>query len=220
VDLALEHPTLAESALLWTQTEMTRRLNVMKDSYCDLLRQSEELDSPTLLKRFRKTFDSESRLLELCENRCKSPNSTFSLQHGDFHFSNLMFKKVDGKYKVMIVDWQLTYTGKPTGDLSYLLLSSLSHQTREEYEEHIKNEYFAVYKQTLDKLADLRVSKFDEDYSMDEEYNDSIMQEEYTDSLPLSFFFSCGNIMAGEHEDRNVQFSYDMCKEAVMKEII
>jgi len=213
VDLAEEHPTLAESGMLWTQREMTRRLEVMKNSYCDLLSQSSELDSPTLLKRFRRMFDSETRLIELCENRCKSPGprSTFSIQHGDFHFNNLMFKKTEtGQYKVMIVDWQLTYTGKATGDLSYLLLSSLSHQNREDYEEHIKNEYFSVYRATLDKLADLRMSNAEV----------STMKEEYTDSLPLSFFFSCGNIMAGEHEDRNVQFSYDMCKEAVMKEII
>ena len=35
--------------------------------------------------------------------RCKSPGprSTFSIQHGDFHFNNLMFKKTEtGQYKV------------------------------------------------------------------------------------------------------------------------
>ena len=51
VDLATEYPILAESGLVWTQAEMATRLAVMKDSYCQLLQQSAESDSPTLLKR-------------------------------------------------------------------------------------------------------------------------------------------------------------------------
>ena len=51
VDLATEYPTLVESGLLWTQAEMATRLAVMKDCYVELLKQSHEIDSPTLLKR-------------------------------------------------------------------------------------------------------------------------------------------------------------------------
>ena len=53
VDLGQEHPSLKESGLMWTQTDMTARLAVMKDHYCEMLKKSSELDSPTLLKRFR-----------------------------------------------------------------------------------------------------------------------------------------------------------------------
>jgi aminoglycoside/choline kinase family phosphotransferase len=50
-------------------------------------------------------------------------------QHGDFHFNNLLFKReAGGRIRVMIVDWQLAYSGRATGDLSYLLMSSLSHE--------------------------------------------------------------------------------------------
>lgn len=212
LDLSSEYPTLKESGLLWAQEEMTTRLSVMKDSYCKLLQKSQELDSPTLLKRFRSTFDSDERLVELCKKRCrKTTTKKLSLQHGDFHFNNLMFKE-DGKgnFKVKVVDWQLTYTGRSTGDLSYLLMSSLSHENRELYEDVIKDEYFRVYHSTLEKIAKTRLEQ-------NPELKD---REEYNDSLLLSFFLSCGNIMAGEEPDRNIQFSYDICKEAVMKEII
>jgi len=213
VDLATEYPTLVESGLLWTQAEMATRLAVMKDCYVELLKQSHEIDSPTLLKRFRNTFDSEERLIELCQRRVKATNKTLSLQHGDFHFNNLMFKiQENGNIKIKIVDWQLTYCGKTAGDLSYLLMSSLSHEKREQYEDEIKSEYFTTYLSTLKTLSNTGLSKV-------------LLDLEYTDSLPLSFFLSCGNIMAAEqqesaNQDRCVKFSYEMCKEAVQKEII
>jgi aminoglycoside/choline kinase family phosphotransferase len=211
MDLVTEYPLLGESGLLWTNAEMTNRLAIMKESYCQLLKQSQELDSPTLLNRFMKMFDSEERLIALCQKRCEYGNGGSeprSLQHGDFHFNNLMFKTGDdGQMQVKIVDWQLTYAGRSTGDLSYLLLSSLSCENREQYENHIKDEYFSEYLQTLNKLENNSLAK----QKLDNEYNDS---------LPLSFFLSCGNIMSQDDQDRCVQFSYDMCKEAAMKEII
>lgn len=208
-DLAAVHPTLAESGMLWTQAEMAERLEVMKDNYCELLEMSEELDSPTLLARFRKSFDSAERLVDLCQRRCE-PGAVKSrtLQHGDFHFNNLMFKMDDnGAVKVKIVDWQLAYTGKTTGDLSYLLMSSLSRDNWSSYENVIKSEYFDAYDSTIKRLTDGKV----EVTGLDMDYNDS---------LPLSFFLSCGNIMSADLQDKCVQFSYNLCKEAAMKEII
>ncbi|XP_023322190.1 uncharacterized protein LOC111696714 [Eurytemora carolleeae] len=207
IDLRTLHPTLAESGLLWAKSEMTERLGVMKESYCEMLKQSSELDSPTLLRKFKKSFDSEERLKELCQKRCKASNKTMSLQHGDFTFNNLMFKREeDGKLRVMIVDWQLSYTGRTTGDLAYLLMSSLSSETREMYEDKIKSEYFSAYLAHLVKIGNTREEK-------------SKLDIEYTDSLPLSFLLSCGNIMSGGFDDR-VRVSYDMCKEAAHKKII
>lgn len=207
-DLASVHPTLAESGMLWTQAEMTERLEVMKDSYCELLQQSKELDSPSLLAKFRKSFDSTERLVDLCQRRCEPDRKMSSLQHGDFHFNNLMFKRgPEGELKVKIFDWQLAYTGKTTGDLSYLLMSSLSPDNRENYEEVIKSEYYDAYDDTMKRLTDRSV----EVKGLDMEYNDS---------LPLSFFLSCGNIMSTDKQDKCVRFSYDLCKEAAMKLII
>jgi len=206
-DLAEEHPTLEESGMLWTQAEMTERLALMKETYCELLKQSDELDSPTLLKRFKKSFDSTERLMALCQNRCDNRGKYGCLQHGDFHFNNLLFKEEGGRMKVKVVDWQLSYTGKTTGDLSYLLMSSLSAENREMYEDAIKSEYFNAYRSTIQMFT----NKSEERQKLDKEYHDS---------LPLSFFLSCGNIMNTDLQDRCVQFSYDMCKEAAMKEII
>jgi len=80
VDLAERHPTLVESGLVWTQADMAVRLGHMKDTYCELLRQSQELDSPTLLSRFRKTFDSQERLREMCAERVRTKDKMTSLQ--------------------------------------------------------------------------------------------------------------------------------------------
>ncbi len=80
VALAENHPTLVESGLVWTQADMAVRLGHMKDTYCELLRQSQELDSPTLLSRFRKTFDSEERLREMCAERVRTKDKMTSLQ--------------------------------------------------------------------------------------------------------------------------------------------
>lgn len=209
VDLADSHPTLVESGLVWTQADMAVRLGHMKDTYCELLRQSQELDSPTLLSRFMQTFDSEERLRELCAKRCRAKDKMTSLQHGDFHFNNLLFKREagGGRIRVMIVDWQLAYTGRSTGDLSYLLMSSLSHEIREKHEEEMKSVYYYTFNSALARLVNTRCEK-------------EVLEVEYHDSLPLSFFLSCGNIMGGEKEEECVKFSYEICKEAVEKEII
>ena len=58
VDLGAEHPSLKESGLMWATADMSARLAVMKEHYCDMLKKSAELDSPTLLKRFRSGFFS------------------------------------------------------------------------------------------------------------------------------------------------------------------
>lgn len=212
VNLNSKHPSLRESGLLWTQADMCARLAIMKDHYCEMLQKSTKLDSPTLLKRFRNTFDSAERLAELCQKRCstsESVNQILSLQHGDFHFNNLLFKTdCNGNMKVKICDWQLTYTGKQTGDLSYLLMSSLSPQNRELHEEMIKQEYYNAYNSAIQRFQVL-----------DKEVKKSLDQE-YQETLPFSFFLTCGNIMALESQDESVKFSYEMCKEAINKQII
>jgi len=222
VDLGNDHPSLEKSGLLWTNSEMTSRLYAMKDVYCEFLKQSKNPDSPELLKRFRKTFDSEELLKNLCFERCSSEEEgILCLQQGDFHFNNLLFKEEDGKLKVKIVDWQLTYNGRSGGDISYLLMSSIDPEDFEKEEENIKERYFESFNQTFSALTSEEKTLHNE--KPEKNNVDEILEMEYDKSLPLGFFFSCGNVMHKEDfedEDRKVCFTYLLCKEAAEKNLI
>ena len=222
IDLGSNHPTLEKSGLLWTNSEMTSRLYAVKDVYCEFLKQSKNPDSPLLLERFRKTFDSEELLRALCFDRCSfDEEGILCLQQGDFHFNNLLFKEEDGKLKVKIVDWQLTYNGRSGGDISYLLMSSIDPDDFETEEENIKERYFDSFNETFSAL-------YSQEKTMDQEDEnnnnvDEILEMEYDKSLPLGFFFSCGNVMHKENfedEERKVSFTYQLCKEAAEKNLI
>lgn len=229
--LEKEHPILAEVGLMWASDSVSPRLTSMMETYCDALSKSPKPDSPTLLKRFKQQFDSSDRLKELCQQRvdkdCK--DQVLCLQHGDFHFNNLLFKPDEnGAYKVMIVDWQLTYNGRRPGDISYLLMSSLSQDMREAHQEEIKQRYCQVFNQTLELFIKKNgFASNSEAGEFDGDYNKSLVKfdEEYSKSLPFSFFLSCGNVMFQEEEKlgaskTKVEFSYDTCREAAEKEII
>jgi len=222
VDLGRNHPTLEKSGLLWTNSEMTSRLYAVKDVYCEFLKQSKNPDSPLLLERLKKTFDSEELLRTLCFDRCSSDEEgILCLQQGDFHFNNLLFKEEDGKLKVKIVDWQLTYNGRSGGDISYLFMSSIDPEDYEREEESIKEKYHHAFMDTFSALNCMEMKDYNE-----EEYNntvDEILDMEYDKSLPLSFVFSCGNVM---HEDNNedkekkVSFTYLLSAAAAEKNLI
>jgi len=218
--LEKEHPILQEVGLMWASDSISDRLASMKETYCDALSKSPKPDSPTLLKRFKQQFDSSDRLKELCQQRVNKEGNeeVLCLQHGDFHFNNLLFRQdAQGAFKVMIVDWQLTYTGRRLGDISYLLMSSLSQDMRETHQEQIKQHYCQVFNETLEL--------FDKKSGFDSQPEGGEFDEEYTKSLPLSFFLSCGNVMFQKEEKlgankTKVEFSYDICREAAEKEII
>lgn len=215
-----EHPILQEVGLMWASESISHRLISMKESYCDALSKCSKPDSPTLLKRFKRQFDSSERLKELCHQRVSVNDGILCLQHGDFHFNNLLFKpNGKGGQKVMIVDWQLTYTGRRPGDISYLLMSSLSQEMRDDHQEDIKQRYCQVFNETLEMLdtKDGFISDPDEEESM--------FDEEYNKSLAFSFFLSCGNVMFQKEESQGgnktkADFSYDICREAAEKKII
>jgi len=221
IDLSSNHPSLGKSALLWTNAEMSSRLYAVKDVYCEFLKQSKKADSPNLLERFRNAFDSEELLRELCFERCSSDEEgILCLQQGDFHFNNLLFKEEDGKLKVKIVDWQLTYNGRSGADISYLLMSSIDPQLFEREEENIKERYFNAFTDTFSSLqnhqAEMEVE--DENNNVDEK-----LEMEYDRSLQLGFFFSCGNVMHKENfedKDQKVSFTYQLCREAADKNLI
>jgi len=213
VDLKKDHPILEESGLLWTHKEMTSRLFAMKDMYCKILEKSNKPDSPILLEKFRKAFNSEELLIELCKKRMyEEEESVNCLQQGDFHFNNLLFKDSNGKLEVKIVDWQLTYSGRAGGDISYLLMSSLDPAIREREEENIKQEYYDAFitnVQSLRSPTDIAITD-----------QETLLKEDYQKSLPLGFFFSCGNIMAEERPSRRESFTYELCKEAAKRHLI
>lgn len=213
VDLKKDHPILEESGLLWTHKEMTSRLFAMKDMYCEILEKSDKPDSPVLLEKFKKAFSSEELLIELCKNRMyEEEESVNCLQQGDFHFNNLLFKESDGKLQVKIVDWQLAYSGRAGGDISYLLMSSLDPKVREEEEEVIKHEYYQAFINNLQLIRSSSKAAL-----ADEE---ALLKEDYQKSLPLGFFFSCGNIMAEERPRVRESFTYELCKDAAKKHLI
>ena len=62
---------------------------------------------------------------------------------------NLLFKEEGGVLKVMTVDWQLVYTGRSTGDVSYLLLSSIHPDLRQTSEQQLKQAYFHSFNSYL-----------------------------------------------------------------------
>jgi len=221
IDLARNHPSLGKSAMLWTNAEMTSRLFAVKDVYCEFLKLSKKADSPMLLERFRNTFDSEELLRDLCLERCSSDDEgILCLQQGDFHFNNLLFKEDEGKLKVKIVDWQLTYNGRSGADISYLLMSSIHPKQFEMEEENLKERYFNSFNKTFSALQNQQTEMEleDENINVDEK-----LEMEYDRSLQLGFFFSCGNVMHKENyedKDRKVSFTYQLCREAADKNLI
>jgi len=216
IDLASNHPSLEKSAMLWTNEEMSSRLYAVRDVYCEFLQQSEKADSPMLLERFRNTFNSEELLRELCFERCSSDEEgIICLQQGDFHFNNLLFKEEDGKLKVKIVDWQLTYNGRSGGDISYLLMSSIHPDLFDAEEKNIKERYFNAFTKTFFSLQN---HQEDKNNIVDEK-----LEMEYDRSLQLGFFFSCGNVMHKENyedKEQKVSFTYQLCREAADKNLI
>jgi len=210
IDIERNHPSIAESGAFWANSDMTSRLMMMKEVFCDFLKESNELDAASLLERFSNEFNSEETLRRLCKQRYSLEDASIKcLQHGDFHFNNLLFKEEAGQCKVMIVDWQLTYCGRSAGDASYLLLSSMDPQLREIHEDTIKQKYFESFMDTLAKLNVGCEKK-------------AGLEEDYQKSLPLGFFFSCGNVMQEDkiNKQQKISFAYQLCREAANKNLI
>jgi len=219
IDLGHIHPNLEVSGMLWSNDEMASRLTAMKDYYCDILEESKNPDSPILVERFRKTFDSPEKLKEIVTRRVSQEengrSSIHCLQQGDFHFNNLMFKvEADGRTSVKIVDWQMAYTGRAGGDIAYLLMSSINSELYETDEDTIKEKYFEMFNETFYSL--IREKK----WMNKEEKVERMLEQDYTESLPIGFLFSCGNVMSTGDQQRKVTFAYNLCNEAASKNLI
>ena len=108
---------------------------------------------------------------------CNHGEGINCLQHGDFNFNNLMFRdEDDGRTSVMIIDWQMTYTGNAGGDLAYLLMYSLDPQMFEMDEQSIKAKYFKMFRQIF--------------FSVIKDTRDEVeemLEQDYHESLPLEF---------------------------------
>ena len=218
IDLGQTHPILEVSALLWTNEEMMARLSALTDYYCEVLRESHHKDSPALIERFRKAFNSPENLKELCRLRLVGDDKRKNiscLQQGDFHFNNLMFLEEGGETKVKVVDWQMAYNGKAGGDIAYLLMSSISPALYEAQEEIIKAKYFEEFNKTFYSL----VEQGEGSWWNTEGRVENMLEKDYKESLPLGFLFSCGNVVQSERE-RAVSFAYMLCNEAAQKNLI
>lgn len=263
--MEVEHPSLKKAGHIWSDDLLSEKLTDIKDCYEDALSQSTSPDSPALLARFKRSFSSSDRVKELCVERCdpntkiinvdknrlQLPMSIQSLQwdhgaslrtrnmiclqHGDFHFNNLLFRKDKDRWKVTIVDWQLTYIGRATGDISYLLLSSMKPDVREQFQEEIKQRYFLMFNKTFRMFEQKYIDNLNNNSTgikiVITDCNDIEMEEaEFVKSLPMSFFISCGNVMIEQphegtdndqcQENHTIGYAHDLCKEAVLKNII
>merc|ERR1712066_239052 len=47
-----------------------------------------------------------------------------------------------------------------------------------------------------------------------EEKVEEMLELDYAESLPISFLFSCGNVMSNGERERQVNFAYNLCNEA------
>lgn len=213
---------------LFEQCETIDRLSCMKDRYCEVLGQAQEKDSDSLLQRFYQKFGSGSLIESVCKERY-SPNNPglVSLQHGDLHFNNLLFKQeTETRTKVMIVDWQMTYMGRSTGDVSYLLLSSLSPEVRQQHGEELKEAYvdnlnfwFKEFQSFIIRREREVSPDFDLDVQFDQDHQFEHDDYDFEKSSPLSLFLSCGNVLA-INEDHASSFAYNLAREAARIGII
>ncbi|KAG5678235.1 hypothetical protein PVAND_007927 [Polypedilum vanderplanki] len=99
----------------------------------------------TKMENVAKSFDELGRKVYEANN-----GDGFNvLNHGDFHFNNMLFKKNDeGKISdVLFIDYQMSKWGSPCIDLFYLIYLVASQETRENY----RNEIIAFYYQELVK---------------------------------------------------------------------
>ena len=151
--------------------------------------------------------------------------------------------------EVMIVDWQLSYVGRSTGDLSYLLLSSISPKVRHEHELVFKEDYYNSFNSYLKTFEASVMNKLSQNTcgisfnivcDDDNDNNDAVtirvddLEHDYQDSTPLSFFLSCGNVLNSdtsntpdlsdderdEREQATVSFAYSLVKDAADMDII
>jgi len=231
VKLEEKHQVLSHNKM-WEDTNFLDRLSAMKDSYCEVLKKSSEHDSARLMDRFQRTYDSGPRLKSICAERY-NPKQTGAvyLQHGDFHYNNLLFKKADDdEMKVMVVDWQLAYTGRSTGDVSYLLMSSISPEMKQQHGQDLKEAYFNSFNTYLKTFESYVTGSMNQDSPTEDSGSDQSdievdvkdLEQDFHDSAPLSLFLSCGNVLSSEadREGATVNFAYNLVKEAAEMKII
>ena len=65
------------------------------------------------MSRFKTSdLNCRDKLKRWCVERCDPDSKSVAcLQHGDLHFNNLLFKREGDNWRIVIVDWQLAYTG-------------------------------------------------------------------------------------------------------------
>lgn len=230
------YPSLREAGLMWTEDLLTSKLDTVKENYCDVLSKSPFPESPGLLERFKTSdLNCRDKLKRWCVERCDPDSKSVAcLQHGDLHFNNLLFKREGDNWRIVIVDWQLAYTGRSTGDLTYLLLSSVRQSTRNVHGEHIKRHYFNTFNNTFQRMEQALANKMNNNNGSNASgrninyiFDHETSEKEFDKSLPMSILMSCGNVLIKEdnksleeNEDVAMEFAHHLCEEAAKKNII
>ncbi|XP_050668292.1 uncharacterized protein LOC126967720 [Leptidea sinapis] len=96
------------------------------------------------------------------------PNGGPVLVHGDYRLSNVLFKKVGGKLKSIVVDFQTLHAANPAVDIIYFVFLGSDELFREKYYHQLLDHYYtrlcsALQRFQLDPLEVYSREKFDED---------------------------------------------------------
>ncbi len=73
-----------------------------------------------------------------------------TIVHGDFRVDNLMYDDhAEGRDRVGLVDWQITYRGPAMGDVAYLLTQSMKIEDRRRSERDLVERWYAALSDAL-----------------------------------------------------------------------
>ncbi|XP_058453439.1 uncharacterized protein LOC131431630 [Malaya genurostris] len=76
------------------------------------------------------------------------------LNHGDFHFKNMMYKVVDGKTQdILLLDYQVSVWGSPAIDVIYSLYNMCSSETRDNHRNELIKFYYDQFVASLNKFG-------------------------------------------------------------------
>ncbi|XP_058822379.1 uncharacterized protein LOC131683970 [Topomyia yanbarensis] len=76
------------------------------------------------------------------------------LNHGDFHYKNMMYKTVEGKTQdILLLDYQLSIWGSPAIDIIYSLYNMCSTETRDNHRDELIKFYYDEFVASLNKFG-------------------------------------------------------------------
>lgn len=107
-------------------------------------------------------LDAVAGVAEVVHDWHLLPQARLSLTHGDPRVDNVLFERVDGSTRAVLIDWQVVGLRNPMYDVGYFLSGSISIGDRRAHEqallEHYRHEFETVHPgySLADALADYR----------------------------------------------------------------